>query len=858
MNSAKPTVWVVPFSHLDLFWTGTREECLSRGNHIIARALDLLEKHEDFRFLIETLNFLDHYLDCYPDDRERSKKLATAGRLELGSLWAGIYLNLPGGETLARNALFAKRYARNQFDCNPQAAHFGDLPGYTPQYPQIAKCAGISQILMSRGGPADTPLFDWEALNGDTIRSYYVNPGYAAFAMHANWHNDYSDMASGKLESMLLAKIEGKSHASLIHWGSDLYAPNENIIHNVRRWNREKPIRLRFSSLNEYFTEVAKIEGIPTLKGELPSAWPNIESSWPDIWPEDMLCEAALHMAEFLSVYCLLQGWGDYPQTQLEDAWKALLDGMDHNQNGQGGEKADQDKLQLKRFSRYTAERIRDKMAWRLASRVPLPAENMFPVVVFNSMSWRRNGIVMGRGAVFGDVRSCDIAHFDAGLKLVDPTGKTVPYVPLSRHEGLSVTMDMAFHAADLPATGYQTYYLVPGKNPLHETRCCDITLDSQADRDPAATCFYSIERSVPQGPRRSQGLNRYENRFFRLEIDTITGAIDLFDKQHDRVLFDNLSLAAVEERRGNYISDMTPSGRTFPAAIDSIETIDNNALWCRIRIGGSIRDLPFTQTVTLFRDCPEIELENEIDWKRPLPIRIQQLFSYPESEADIRYGVPFGYVAYPETMSGAATDQWDEIKEEDRNRLRLCRHWVDIGEATKGVTIGSDHRMWEFEKGLARSYMIRGTGYCFGVKRMPDGELENIARPPAGKYRFRYLIRPRQSSLAQSSSYRAGWELNHPTFCVAVCGANGKPTLPPRDGILDLSATSLVVTALKKAETGSGIVVRGFEATGRKSAITIPPIQTRQPVETDILEQNSTPATPDLKPFEIKTFRYD
>lgn len=46
-------VYVVPFSHLDLFWAGTREECLSRGNRIISKALALANRQPEFRFLIE-------------------------------------------------------------------------------------------------------------------------------------------------------------------------------------------------------------------------------------------------------------------------------------------------------------------------------------------------------------------------------------------------------------------------------------------------------------------------------------------------------------------------------------------------------------------------------------------------------------------------------------------------------------------------------------------------------------------------------------------------------------------------------------------------------------------------------------
>jgi hypothetical protein len=41
-------VYVVPFSHLDLFWAGTREECLARGNAIITKAIRLADRSPQF------------------------------------------------------------------------------------------------------------------------------------------------------------------------------------------------------------------------------------------------------------------------------------------------------------------------------------------------------------------------------------------------------------------------------------------------------------------------------------------------------------------------------------------------------------------------------------------------------------------------------------------------------------------------------------------------------------------------------------------------------------------------------------------------------------------------------------------
>ena len=38
-------VYIVPFSHLDLFWACTQEECLSRGNNNIGRAIQFADKY---------------------------------------------------------------------------------------------------------------------------------------------------------------------------------------------------------------------------------------------------------------------------------------------------------------------------------------------------------------------------------------------------------------------------------------------------------------------------------------------------------------------------------------------------------------------------------------------------------------------------------------------------------------------------------------------------------------------------------------------------------------------------------------------------------------------------------------------
>ncbi len=855
--SALSVVHVVPFSHLDLFWAGTREECLSRGNYIISHALDLLDQYEDFTYLIETVNFLQHYVECYPHEVARIKRLAATGRLELAPLWSAIYQNLPGGETLARNALYAKRYVRRHFDNDPGTAHFADLPGYTPQYPQIAQLAGIHRVVMSRGGPVETPLFVWEGLDGTKIRSYYTPLGYAVMALEGDWHKDYAAMVAGGTEKALSRSFQNDSYPHLTHWGCDLHAPDERLILNVRQWNQDKEAKLLFSTPAHYFASVSGIEGLTVLKGEIPSAWPNIESSWPDLWPEDLPCESALQMAEFLSAYCLLRGWKDYPKQELEEAWQALLDGMDHNQNAQGGERADHDKLQLKRYSRYAAERIINRMAWRLAAQVPISKPDQFPVVVFNSMSWRRSGIAMGRAVVYGTPRSNDIDAFKTGVKLVNDLGETIPFVPRVRYEGVSMALEIAFPADEIPAAGYRTWYLMPGYNPIHEAQTCQVHLDGMVTAKSLEAGHCPFGESVRLDPRRNMGHDTYENRFFRLTVDRVTGDVSLEDLQSGHLLLEKMRVMGVEERGGNYIANMTPSGREFPALIDAIETLENNQVWCRMRLSGSICGMPWTQTITLYRDYPEIRLENEIEWKGPRWVRLQQLFPYVGQGETVRYGVPYGQVTFPGNIPAAQGKLEDEIPLAERDKLRLCRHWIDVGNESTGLTIACDHRMWELDGTLLRSYMVRGISHSFVVKRQEDDTMETIARPPEGRYHFTYVIRPRNDSLAQSASYRCGWELNRPLLVTAVGGSNHNGSLPTRAGLFDLTETSLVTTAFKKAEEGEGVVLRAFETTGKKSLLPVPKFEGFIASETDILEE-SRHQPKSCRPYEVKTLIFD
>ena len=77
-------VYVIPFSHLDLWWGGTeKKNALSRGNRVISRAVQLAKADSRFRFLIEANLFLANYVDSHRGDGDLAdlKRLVSNGQI---------------------------------------------------------------------------------------------------------------------------------------------------------------------------------------------------------------------------------------------------------------------------------------------------------------------------------------------------------------------------------------------------------------------------------------------------------------------------------------------------------------------------------------------------------------------------------------------------------------------------------------------------------------------------------------------------------------------------------------------------------------------------------------------------------
>ncbi|MCL2776009.1 MAG: hypothetical protein FWD71_22090, partial [Oscillospiraceae bacterium] len=165
MEQKKTKIFFILGSHMDLFWMGTTRDCLDRGCDIINRAIELCDKYQEYCFYIETVIFAEYFLKYHPDKHDRFMELVREGRFEIGCSYVDRYEHYYGGESIARHHILANRWLKSHGITSISTCH-PDLPGMSPQIPQICAEAGIKYYIRARG---PIGIFDWTAPDGTRL-----------------------------------------------------------------------------------------------------------------------------------------------------------------------------------------------------------------------------------------------------------------------------------------------------------------------------------------------------------------------------------------------------------------------------------------------------------------------------------------------------------------------------------------------------------------------------------------------------------------------------------------------------------------------------------------------------------------
>lgn len=139
-------------NHNDLGWLNTQAVTADyRSSELIVPAMDLMKKDPDFKYTMESVEYLKEFLDRNPGRKEEMAQLMREKRFVFGASYIQNLQVHVGQEKLIRQFYYGRRWLRENFPgCDTRFYINTDVPGLTYQLPQILKKSGIDYIVQGR------------------------------------------------------------------------------------------------------------------------------------------------------------------------------------------------------------------------------------------------------------------------------------------------------------------------------------------------------------------------------------------------------------------------------------------------------------------------------------------------------------------------------------------------------------------------------------------------------------------------------------------------------------------------------------------------------------------------------------
>ena len=170
------TLPVIGHSHLDVAWLWTYDQARRKAERTFAIACDLLDRDPSFRFVQSQPQLYEFVDQRDPDLFERVRNHVRGGRFDpdVAALWVESDCNVPSGESLLRQMIFAHAYCTGRLGVTPQIAWLPDTFGFARTLPQLLAHAGIPYFATTKLQWNDTtrfpyPQFVWEGPDGSTV-----------------------------------------------------------------------------------------------------------------------------------------------------------------------------------------------------------------------------------------------------------------------------------------------------------------------------------------------------------------------------------------------------------------------------------------------------------------------------------------------------------------------------------------------------------------------------------------------------------------------------------------------------------------------------------------------------------------
>ncbi|HUF35821.1 MAG TPA: glycosyl hydrolase-related protein [Gemmatimonadales bacterium] len=499
-------IHLIPHTHWDREWYLTRAGFLARLVPVMDDLLDRLEAEPDFRsFLLDGQTVLvADYLAVRPEQRHRVEDLVRTGRLQVGPWYVLADELIPSGESLVRNLLAGTADAE-RLGGRLGVLYCPDAFGHPAILPALAAEFGLGYALLWRGVGGEPgqagDLYRWRAPDGREVVVYHLPPdGYEiGAALPSGWEA----VRAGLLERATT------SHVGVMV-GADHHAAHPALGQARDTIARREPAgtAVVVSRLDEFLSRAAAEALDPALlEGELRWSYgytwtlQGVHGTRAALKRRHSLAELALErVTEPLAALALARGASD-PRPLLSLAWRTLLRSQFHDSIAGCTSDAVSTRVEARIEDAATiAEEVSRQCVDALLGNDPdlareLPERAAPALVAWNPVARRRDGVVVTdltwlRRDVLIGYPGARVARTGASPSAADIATALggLPFQELGRAPGQE-RLDAPHHYPDqdevevtrvalrMPPVGGLGFHIVgsaPGEHPSHPP---DVTL---------------------------------------------------------------------------------------------------------------------------------------------------------------------------------------------------------------------------------------------------------------------------------------------------------------------------------------------------------------------------------------------
>ncbi len=811
------TIECVGHAHLDMAWLWPIADTWDAAERTFFSVLNLQEDFPELTYTHSSPALFEWIEQNRPALFEQIQQKVKEGSWSIDAgLWIEPEFNIISGEAIARHILYGQRYCQEKFGQISKIAWLPDSFGFCWQLPQLLAQGGIETFATLKLTWNDTTefphqLFWWQSPDGSRILSIMLPPigsdiDPEKMAAQSKKWSDSTDLPN----TLWLPGLGD-------HGGG----PTRDMLEKSQRWEKSPFFpQLSFTAPNQYIKNlsVQPSTPLPVWKDELYlELHRGCYTTHAEQKQSNRQSEDLLYQAEVFATIAQIVAKHPYPRADIERAWKSLLFNQFHDilpgtSIPEVFVEADQGWAQVKQIG----ENILNVSLGAIASTLKLPPPphpNAKPILIFNSLTWRRNAVITF------DLSQIDPDRSQINWIIYSPDQQIIPSQKALELSNEETPHQLLFLASNIPALGYQCYWIQP----------------DDAASDTKKTTEYVLE-----------------NQFLKAVISPLTGQItSLIEKITQTETFSSPGnqLQIFRDQSGywdawNIASDYEKHPLPSPELL-SLKWIENGPVRQRIRVAYETDEAFITQDYVLDISSRILTVENGILWEET-HVLLKVKFPFTVESNTATYEMPFGAITRP-TVPKTKT-------EEAKWEVPALR-WADLSSKQFGVSI-----------------LTRGKhGFDAGPNHLRLTLLKSPVWPDPtadkGWHHFAYAIYPHSDSWQKARTVKHAREFNIAPITFQPKSASVKAELyhSAEGSFFNIRNANVIMSALKPSEDNSEeFIMRCYEAHGEatkieiKNSLRLSIFSEKQTYRTDLLERSI--ANLDLmsiQPWQISTYRF-